>query len=302
MNYISLGKRIYDCRRWINYRFLVVFWLRCIFHPHEVQHLHDFLQADRLRQRIFAVNPQFFGQLTRCFFFRNATWQERLALIETTMEEMEGFFSKASLERLYLDENNPLVVMELPAIRADAMEPVQLDMLFRAGEVREGAMSLRIRQGDRIIYHVNFWLQHNKDGKAMYLGCHQGSKDGLTVNKAMTKAYFGYRPKNLIIFFVRLLAKELQCQSLYAVSNYGFYAQNHFGRRNRKLLVSYDAFWQECGGTLCEDKRFYDLPLEESQKQMTEVPTRKRAVYSKRFALLSELRQDFLSALQQLKR
>lgn len=61
MNYISLGKRIYNCCRWINYRFLVVFWLRCIFHPHEVRHLHDFLQANRLRQRIFAVNPQFFG-------------------------------------------------------------------------------------------------------------------------------------------------------------------------------------------------------------------------------------------------
>lgn len=70
MNYLSLGKRIYNCCRWINYRFLVVFWLRCIFHPHEVRHLHDFLQANRLRQRIFAVNPQFFGQLTRCFFFR----------------------------------------------------------------------------------------------------------------------------------------------------------------------------------------------------------------------------------------
>lgn len=53
MNYLSLGKRIYNCCRWINYRFLVVFWLRCIFHPHEVRHLHDFFAGQQAAAKDF---------------------------------------------------------------------------------------------------------------------------------------------------------------------------------------------------------------------------------------------------------
>lgn len=66
---IALGKRLYNCRRWINYRFLLVFYLRCSLHPQEVEELRRFLMATSLRQAIFEVNPQFFGQLTRCFFY-----------------------------------------------------------------------------------------------------------------------------------------------------------------------------------------------------------------------------------------
>ena len=39
----------------------------------------------------------------------------------------------------------------------------------------------------------------------------------------------------------------------------------------------------------CEDERFYEMPLVEHRKTMEEVPTRKRAVYRRRFALLDEI-------------
>lgn len=298
---IALGKRLYNCRRWINYRFLLVFYLRCSLHPHEVEELRRFLMATSLRQAIFEVNPQFFGQLTRCFFYRGFTWQERLNIITSSLSKMEQFFTQQALERLYLDDSKPLEIMDLPSLGANETKPLILDMLFRAGEVREGTMSLRIKQEDRIIYHVNFWLQPNEAGTDMYIGCHQGSKEGLEINKAMTKAYFGCRPKNLILYFTRLLAKELHCQNLYGVSDYGFYAQNHLGRRNRKLQVSYDAFWQECGGVVSPDKRFFALPLDTPRKSIEEVPTRKRAVYKKRFALLDQLAAEFHMAIKKFK-
>ena len=70
--------------------------------------------------------------------------------------------------------------------------------------------------------------------------------------------------------------------------DYGYYANNHV-RMDRKLKTSFSDFWQEAGGWTTADKRFDELPLMEHRKTMEEVPTRKRAVYRKRFALLDEI-------------
>ena len=46
------------------------------------------------------------------------------------------------------------------------------------------------------------------------------------------------------------------------------------------------------------DQRFFTLPLIEPRKTMEEVPTRKRAVYRKRFAFLDALEEDLQKTLQ----
>ena len=63
---------------------------------------------------------------------------------------------------------------------------------------------------------------------------------------------------------------------------------NHV-RIDRKLKTSFTDFWDEVGGTPLKDKRFYELPLTEARKSPEEIPTRKRAVYRRRFTLLDEI-------------
>ena len=60
-------------------------------------------------------------------------------------------------------------------------------------------------------------------------------------------------------------------------------------RADRKLKTNFGDFWIEAGGKETEDERFYELPLIEPRKTMEEVPTRKRAVYRRRFAFLDEV-------------
>ena len=84
------------------------------------------------------------------------------------------------------------------------------------------------------------------------------------------------------------MAKALGLKHIYAVTNYGYYANNHI-RRDRKLKTSFSDFWKESGGRPCADQRFYELPMTEYRKTMEEVPTRKRANYRKRYALLDEV-------------
>lgn len=99
---------------------------------------------------------------------------------------------------------------------------------------------------------------------------------------------YGYRTKNLILYIAQAYARTLGIEKIYAVTNEGYYANNH-ARIDRKLKTDFSAFWTEAGGTPTDDSRFYELPLVESRKTMEEVPTRKRAVYRRRFALLDEI-------------
>ena len=294
MDLFTLGTKLYDCRRKINYRCVLVFMVRSMMHHGESKALQEFLQQTEMRKRFFAAHPQVFAQLTRQFFFRNSRAAERLTAITQTFQVMERSFSDKALEYLYLDEQKPLHLWEMPYGEEHTLS---LEMFFRNGEIREGSMTLALCLDGEFVYHINFWCAQEGEKQVLYIGCHQGSKHGLEVNKELTKAFFGYRPKNFILYALRILAKELAVDELRAVSNYGFYANNHI-RKNRKLLVSYDKFWKECGGEIMADQRFFTRPLIEPRKTMEEVPTRKRAVYRKRFAFLDALEEDLRKALQ----
>ena len=124
----------------------------------------------------------------------------------------------------------------------------------------------------------------------MYIGAMQGPNvvEAREIVKCMTKWAHGYRTKNLILYMTQAVARSLGLRNIYAVSNYGYYANNHV-RTDRKLKTNFGDFWLEAGGREDEDKRFYKVPLIEKRKTMEEVPTRKRAVYRRRFAFLDEV-------------
>ena len=53
---------------------------------------------------------------------------------------------------------------------------------------------------------------------------------------------------------------------------------------------------------MTKDARFYELPLTESRKTMEEVPTRKRAVYRRRFAFQDDVDAQIAAAMEKLRR
>ena len=124
----------------------------------------------------------------------------------------------------------------------------------------------------------------------MWIGAMQGPnmENAREIIKDITKRSHRYRTKNLILYMAMAVARNFGCKHIYAVSNEGYYAMNHV-RRDRKLKTDFGAFWEEPGGHLTDDSRFYEVPLVEPRKTMEEVPTRKRAVYRKRFAFQDDV-------------
>lgn len=125
---------------------------------------------------------------------------------------------------------------------------------------------------------------------SLWIGAMQGPnvENAKDLVKQVTRRCHSYRTKNFILHVTQEVAKALGLVHIYAVTNYGYYANTHI-RMEKKLKTSFTDFWEESGGHPCKDKRFYELPMTEARKTMEEIPTRKRNYYRKRYALLDEV-------------
>ncbi|WP_231037977.1 VirK/YbjX family protein [Pectinatus frisingensis] len=292
INLFKLGIRLYNCDRWINYRCVMVFVIRSLLHYKKVQTLHNFFCNTPLRHEIVTMHPLFFAQLTRQFFYRGSCTSKRLTIITQNFLVWENQFTEQALQQIYL---GPGLQLWSDNYKEQALT---IDLAFRGSEIKEGAMSIGLKLDNKYIYHINFWIVFDEnDTLSLYIGALQGSRNGLSINKELTKYFFGYRPQNLIVYTLRILAQILSVSGIKAVSNYGFYANNHLCR-NRKLKTSLDKFWNETGGKVHDDPRFFEIPITEPRKNIEDVVSHKRNLYRKRYTLIDEIRKTIVQSLE----
>lgn len=286
--YIRMGKQIYNMENPREQRRMVVFVLRSMWHDGDMKKLIAFFEANEVL-REFQKRHQFhIEQVTRCFFYNGATFQERMALVCEHYRYLSEVMQPEAFMQISCNNSRPRYKLWENEFEG---QPIWAELMMEAGQRKEGCLSVMLKYEERAFYQIIFWINKDKDGnEAMYIGAMQGpnvdeSRDAI---KRMTKWAHGYRTKNLILYMTQAVARALRLKKIYAVSNYGYYANNHV-RADRKLKTNFGDFWLEAGGKETEDKRFYELPLVEHRKTMDEVPTRKRAVYRRRFAFLDEV-------------
>ena len=165
------------------------------------------------------------------------------------------------------------------------------ELTYEPGQRKEGCLSVKMVMEGAPLYQIMFWLGRDSAGEtALFVGAMQGPnvEHAKELVKEATKRAHRYRTKNLILYMTQAVARALGMEHLYAVSNAGYYANNHV-RRDRKLKTDFGAFWEEAGGRVTDDPRFFELPLVEMRKSEEEIPTRKRATYRKRFAFQDDV-------------
>lgn len=282
----EIGKRVYDLKNPREKRRYLTFLVRAFFHKREVNKLIKYFVEDDLRRKALEANPFPIEQITRAFFYNKSTLAERSQLIKEHYDILqERLQPEKFIELTSIHHFQPIWQSEFEG------EAWRAELGIEAGQRKEGLLSLELNLGKEHLYQIMFWLAKNESGEpSLWIGALQGpnmagAKDLI---KKITKACHGYRTKNLILYMLQAVARSMDIKHIFAVSNYGYYANNHV-RVDRKLKTNFGDFWLEAGGELSADKRFYELPLQESRKTMEEVPTRKRAVYRRRFALLDEV-------------
>ncbi|MDD6398405.1 MAG: VirK/YbjX family protein [Selenomonadaceae bacterium] len=328
LEFIDIGKKIYDVRKSREARRYVVFLGRCVFNCGRMARLREFFQQTPLLAQLAEIYPFVYEQPGRAFFYNKSNFKERAELVEQHISYLAKILKPEVLLDIYREKDMVLWQQKAEAgtAKADAKvqntgggktgdkaaesvrEDLKLVLGFYPGQRKEGllAVSLLLDNGDgkrHELYQIIFWIRPDANGEmSMWIGAMQGPnmEDSKDVIKRITKRCHAYRTKNLILHAAQEVAKALDLKHIYAVTNYGYYANNHV-RVDRKLKTSFSDFWGEAGGTPCEDKRFFSLPMEEYRKSMEEVPTRKRAVYRRRFALMDEIDEAVAASVKDLR-
>ena len=284
-SFTSLGRKIYDMNNPREVRRYVVFVARSWLNYNRMKQIDAFFQKNELRRELAGIYPFVYEQPQRAFFYNKSSFTERAALIQEHFSFLENALKPDKLLDIYRENDQILWENEHEG------EPLRLVLYYEPGQRKEGLLSIILRLGGRPLYQMIFWIQKNPQGEwSAYIGAMQGPNmdNAKEVIKKITKQCHAYRTKNLILHAMQETAKALGLKHLYAVTNDGYYAMNHL-RRDRKLKTNFSDFWAESGGKPCKDGRFYELPLTEYRKSMEEVPTRKRANYRRRYALMDEI-------------
>lgn len=295
----EIGKRIYDLSNPREKRRYYVFLLRFILRRGSINNLIEFFENQDMLKVLLNRAAYPIEQVTRSFFYNGSTFQERSNLIKTHYTYLLSRLKKESFLQIcdYHPEQR-FVIWESEFEE----KKLRAELTVDDGQRKEGCLSVIIKWDDRDLYQIIFWLNRNSVGEmALWIGAMQGPnlEDARNVVKRLTKFCHGYRTKNLVLYMVQAVVRSMGLKKIYAVSNYGYYANNHV-RADRKLKTNFGDFWLEAGGQETEDKRFFEVPVMESRKSMEEVPTRKRAVYRRRFAFLDEVDEVIAERMLQI--
>lgn len=296
--YVELGKRIYNLQNKREVRRMWVFVARCFRHHRDIKKLLGWFHENGVRERILAERAFPVEQVTRAFFYNQSTFQERMELVKNHFALVEKIFKTEYQYDILTSYHHGIALWTA----RDEGEKWYCELAFSDGQRKEGMCSLDMHLGEHSLYQMIFWLGYDRQGEeALFIGAMQGPnmENARDVVKAVTKRSHAYRTKNLILYMTRAFARAAGIKHIYAVSNHGYYANNHV-RADRKLKTDFGAFWQEAGGWQTEDDRWFELPLTEARKTMEEVPTRKRAVYRRRFAFLDEVDEEITQSVNKL--
>lgn len=293
-----VGNSLYNTKVLKEMKRYLVFRTRCRLHSGMVNDLLDFFSASEQREKWLMGNPSFLEQATRTFFYKGSTWDERMQLVKDHVKIMEQHFNDELMDELYVEHKHVQLWED-----SYLDKPLTLNLWFHAGQRKEGCLSIVLTYEGEELYQIMFWFAKNPvDGKnVIYIGALQGPQNGNDLIKGLTKAFFGYRTKNLIFYGMRSVAKAMGIENIYAVANEGYYAMSHL-RMDRKLKTDFGAFWQECEGKQCSDRRFYIMPVAEYRKAMEELKPSKRAQHRRRFAKMDEMAAAVAESLAQYKK
>lgn len=162
----------------------------------------------------------------------------------------------------------------------------------------EGPLVISLWDGIDRIFSLGFCLATEGGRRVAFVGGIQGRSEDNVLERyrRFSKEACGMRPRDFLVEVFKMFCRALKVTHVRAVADH-----NHFSRRSLRaekahLKISYDEVWRERGGVY-DGKGFFILPVEARRRPDHEMPARKRTVYRKRYAMLSQIDAELESAL-----
>lgn len=242
-------------------------------------------------QRALQQRPELLGVVVWPYICTN--WNARTRL-QRIYEHFRVIESRGAVLDFPIDEQLPL--LDLADVANDLRVVLDQPKWF----MREGMLVLNLFAQDVRMYSLAFSFALEEDEVVAHIGAIQGVDiDGILGDyRDLTKALHGMRPRDFLVELFRILCRCLGVSNIYAVKNdRRQHCSSYFGAaKSDALFLNYNAIWEERGG-IRKSEDFFALSLETPMKQLDMVPSKKRAMYRRRYELLGSLEERMHLAL-----
>ncbi|MDO8413348.1 MAG: DUF535 family protein [Gallionellaceae bacterium] len=248
-------------------------------------------RADSPLQHAMQQRPEIVGAAMWPYIC--SSWSAKMAL-----HQIEDHFKAIeTMGRMFdFPVNRALLLLELGDLSPDLQVALDQPKWF----MREGLFVINLFVSDIRIYSLAFSFAFESGRIAAYIGAVQGVDTAgiLDDYKNLTKALQGMRPRDFLVEVFRIFCRCAGIARILAVNDSRRqHRSSYFGAdKSRGLFVDYNDIWIERGG-LPYNEDFFVLALETPMKNLEDVPSKKRAMYRRRYELLQlieERMQDVL--------
>ncbi|MBF0786191.1 DUF535 domain-containing protein [Muribacter muris] len=159
-------------------------------------------------------------------------------------------------------------------------------------QAMEGYWSLELRynQTDQLVYLLTFGKIEDALLIAVIQGPNfEGSKE---LVKLLTKKCHGLRPAYLMVEAMKALTNVLGYQKLWGIPQK--YQNKSRFIQSKRYVVDYDRIFAE---SMATHAKYWELPRHFETKAIEDIPSNKRAMYRKRYAMLNALQQTMAEKL-----
>ncbi len=171
----------------------------------------------------------------------------------------------------------------------------------------EGELTLDLLAGAQRLYSVVFTLGLIEGKSVAWIGAlqGQGTPEALDVYRRLTHQLHGLRPRDLVVTAFRQLCGSLHVERILAVSDQTRICSDPYFASRAVVFASYDTVWLENGGTPAADAAagrhpeagLFELSVVPARRADAQIPSRKRAQYRRRYAMLDGLAMQIDAAI-----
>ena len=263
--YPNRGKKSYAGKR-LRYR------LRSLLHRRQVKQFEQFIAQHPLLIPLLKQRVNYSYPLVHRFLDKRFNAQQRFnAICENLL------FLPQQLSHL----TEPL--WQQPISFGEVIPDFEILLNINEHQPMEGfwALELRYKPHNQLIYLLTF----GKLDDALLIAVVQGPnfEGAKELVKQLTKSCHGLRPAYLMVEAMKLLTQILGYQKLFGIPQK--YQNKSRLVQSKRYVVDYDAIFSEAGG---KAGHYWTLPLQED-RDLESIPSKKRSMYRKRFAMLDSL-------------
>ena len=262
----------------------VFFVWRCMRYRDALQDWHVGGNNNPLTREV-ALRPGLIAVVEHPYLHANWSTDQRLRAIEMHYRAITG---KRSLLRILPQD-------QMPLLKPDGVPPgTQLVLEKCVWLMWEGEVVISLYEETTRRYSLAFSLGSINGETVAYVGGLQGggAENMIEIYRALTHALHGMRPRDFLFASFRLLCHHLGVQRILAVSDRARLHRNPYFKNKKGIFSDYDAIWKELGGVLL-DNGFFELGVPVVYREPADIPTRKRAQYRRRYAMLDGVSAQF---------